>query len=72
MTNGVMSQTKFQCNVLELDKNLWYHPKFITNILSFILLKNKFNISYDTENDVFIIHRYNQDDLKLYKHPKVL
>ena len=58
------------CNVSNLGQPVWFHPGYITNVLSLTLLKRKYRITYDSELDgAFIVHRPGRKNLKFTQHP---
>jgi len=65
VTNGGVIKTHMQCEVKGLDQPTWYHPEFITNVLSLGLLKKKYRITYDSAVDsAFIVHRPGRKNMR--------
>ena len=64
-TNGGSRTTQQMCKVKGLNQPVWFHPEYITNVLSYNLLKERYRITSDTGvEDVFIVHRPNKKDMR--------
>ena len=50
VSNGGQITTNMRCHInnLSMDQPVWFHPKYITNVLSLALLKKQFRITYDS------------------------
>lgn len=58
MTNGVTIKTNYVCHIKGFCQTVWFHPEYITNVLSLSLLKNKYRITYDSKKGgSFVVHR---------------
>ena len=69
-TNGGTITTNKQCKLDNLDQEVWFNKKFITNVLSLAMLKNKYRITYDSNKDgAFVVHRPNKTNLIFRQHP---
>lgn len=68
-TNTVSITTNKICRVKGLDQPVWFHPEYITNVLSYRILKDKYKITCDTSvEDSFNVHRPGKDNLKFISH----
>ena len=57
-TNAGSRTTNKMCRVKGLDQPVWFHPEYIINVSSFVLLKKQFRITYDcTKGGAFVVHR---------------
>ena len=57
------------CRVKGLDQPVWFHPEYITNVLSYRMLKDKYKITCDTSvEDSFTVHRPGRDNMKFIGH----
>ena len=66
VSNGGHITTSQQCRIrnLSLGQVVWFHPGYITNVLSLGLLKTQFKITYDSsKGGAFIVHRKRAPDI---------
>ena len=60
VSNGGEITTSMMCQIKNLapQQPVWFHPEYITNVLSLALLKKQFKITYDsTKGGSFEVHR---------------
>ena len=58
--------TQMRCTIKKLDPEqpVWFHPEYITNVLSLALLKKQFRITYDSsKGGAFVVHRPGKDNM---------
>ena len=71
--NGGQVTTTHKCKVINLKQEVWFHPEYITNVLSLEIIKNQYRISYDSEKDAaFVVHRPGKINLRFECHKNVL
>ena len=66
ITNAGEIDTQMKCAIKRLDPNqtVWFHPEYITNVLSLALLKKQFRITYDsTKGGAFVVHRPDKENM---------
>ena len=71
LTNGGDISTNLRCNIrnLSLDQDVWFHPDYITNVLSLGLLKQQFRITYNSsKGGAFVVHRPGQPNMYFNCH----
>ena len=69
VTNGGEIDTQMKCAIKRLDPNqtVWFHPEYITNVLSLALLKKQFRITYDsTKGGAFVVHRPGKENMHFH------
>lgn len=68
-SNGGQLPIKEVANIEGFEKNVWFSTKAMTNILSLMMVKSEYNVSYD--GDDFIIHRAanGYSDMVFKPHP---
>ena len=70
VTNGGVIVTNQMCEVQGIPQPVWFHPKYITNVLSLCLLTQIYRITYDSDKDgAFIVHRPNKSNLIFTRQP---
>merc|ERR1712197_78514 len=62
---GVMSTNQME-SIRNLDTRdpVWYHPEYITNILSLAKIKEQYRVTYDSEKGgAFVVHKPGSENL---------
>lgn len=67
--NGGKIYTRFKCNIKNLDQEVWYNGKYITNVMSLSMIARYYHVTYDSSKDkAFIIHRPGKPNLRFESH----
>ena len=67
ITNYWNRTTNCVCDLKGLDQQVWYHYEYIENVLSYILLKDKYRITSDSlEEDTYILNQTVKENLKFH------
>ena len=62
-TNGGKIRTSQTCKVKDLPQRVWFHPQYITNILSYDKLSKLYRIKSDSKLGVFTVFRPGRSNL---------
>ena len=60
VSNGGQITTNMRCHInnLSMDQPVWFHPKYITNVLSLALLRRQFRITYNSsKGGALVVHK---------------